>query len=71
MLIQAPGNRPGAQARDVVRPQDLSYFTHEQPLVRHRDALPEIREGPTMSVCPASLSSGAQTLCTVTMHTDK
>ena len=45
--------------------------THGQPLVRHRDALPEIREGPTVSGCPASLSSGAQTLCTVTVHTDK
>ena len=40
--LQASGNGPGTQPRDMVQPQDLSYFTHGQPLVRHRNALPEI-----------------------------
>ena len=26
---------------DMVQPQNLSYFAHGQPLVHHRDALPE------------------------------
>ena len=31
----------------------------------------ENRESPTATGCPASLSSGGQTLCTVPVHTEK
>ena len=55
----------------MAQPQDVSYFTHGQPLVRHRDALPKYRENPTAVGCPASLSSGAQTSCTVPVRTAK
>ena len=47
--LQAAGNRPTAQTRDMVQPQDLSYFAHRQPLVRHRVRLPKGREDPTVS----------------------
>ena len=40
--LQASGNGPGAQAWDMVQPQDLSYFTLGQSRVRHRDALLQI-----------------------------
>ena len=38
--LQAAGNRPTAQTCDMVQPQDLSYFAHGQPPVRHRDPSP-------------------------------
>ena len=47
--LQAAGNRPTAQTRDMMQPQDLSYFAHGQPLVRHRVPLPKGREDPTVS----------------------
>ena len=55
----------------MVQPQELSCFTHGQPLVHHRESSLKIQEGPTMSGCPASLSSGAQTPCTVPVHTSR
>ena len=42
-------NRPDAQPCGVVQPQDLSNLAHGQPPLRHRDALPKGREGPTVS----------------------
>ena len=68
--LQASGNGPGAQACDMVQPQDLSYSTHGQSLVRHRDALPQISRE-FHGGCPASLSSEAQTSCTVPVRAAK
>ena len=69
--LQASRYRPGAQTRSVMQPQNLSYLTHGQPPVRHRECLPENRESPTANDCPASLSSGGQTPCTVPVRTEK
>ena len=55
----ASGNRPNAQTRGVVQPQNLSNLTLGQPPVRHR--APSLKPGrvPRLTGCPASLSSRA------------